>query len=228
MESALIYPDPALLDAPVVVKRLRTDQLRGLTTQEAARRLLAVGTNDIERLPPVPAWRKLVAQFRSPLIYLLFAALVASLAVWVVGGDAGGVAASVAALGLDASDGEHGGSADVDHVAAGGQGQQRVLVDAQLAGADEHHAMVQSLRGEGPIDPGDEPKGRATWSLKTSLASTTDRGIRFRVRCRPGSARTGCSRLARRLFGRCRHGRVGMPGVAVRRRHGNAACLMIG
>lgn len=68
--SALIDSDPALLDAPVVVERLRTDPEHGLTAQEAARRLGAVGANDVENVPPVPTWRKLVAQFRSPLIYL--------------------------------------------------------------------------------------------------------------------------------------------------------------
>ena len=37
----------------------------------------------------MPTWKKLVAQFRNPLIYLLFAALVASVAVWVVEGATG-------------------------------------------------------------------------------------------------------------------------------------------
>ncbi len=89
MESALVDPDPAILDAPVVVERLGTDPDHGLTAQEAARRLVAVGANDIESVPPVPTWKKLVAQFRSPLIYLLLAALVASVAVWVVEGATG-------------------------------------------------------------------------------------------------------------------------------------------
>jgi P-type Ca2+ transporter type 2C len=87
--SALTDPDPALLDAPIVVERLRTDPVHGLTTREATRRLVAVGANDIESVPPVPTWKKLIAQFRSPLIYLLFAALIASLGVWVVEGATG-------------------------------------------------------------------------------------------------------------------------------------------
>jgi len=87
--TALTDPDPALLDASVVVERLRTDPEHGLATEEAARRLVAVGPNDIEAVPPVPTWKKIVAQFRSPLIYLLFAALIASLAVWVVEGATG-------------------------------------------------------------------------------------------------------------------------------------------
>ncbi|MEE6178425.1 cation-translocating P-type ATPase [Mycobacterium sp. 050134] len=61
----------------------------GLTAQEAAQRLLEVGPNEIEGVPPAPVWQKVLAQFRSPLIYLLGAALVASLAVWVAEGAAG-------------------------------------------------------------------------------------------------------------------------------------------
>ncbi|MEE3067160.1 MAG: cation-translocating P-type ATPase [Actinomycetota bacterium] len=84
----LVEPDPALLDPPVVVQRLRTDSEAGLTAHEAARRLVAVGPNDIERVPPLARWKKIISQFRSPLIYLLLAALLASLAVWAIEGAA--------------------------------------------------------------------------------------------------------------------------------------------
>lgn len=86
---ALVEPDPALLDPPVVVQRLRTDPEAGLTAHEAARRLVAVGPNDIERVPPLPKWKKIVSQFRSPLIYLLLVALLASLVVWALEGADG-------------------------------------------------------------------------------------------------------------------------------------------
>lgn len=89
MDGALIRPDPALLDATAVVDKLRTDAGQGLTAAEAARRLAVAGANDITSVRPAPAWRKLLAQFRSPLIYLLLAALIASLAVWAVEGAAG-------------------------------------------------------------------------------------------------------------------------------------------
>ncbi|OBH48710.1 haloacid dehalogenase [Mycobacterium mantenii] len=89
MNATLVDPDPALLDAAAVVGKLHTDPDRGLTAAEAADRLAVVGANDIESVPPAPAWRRLLAQFRSPLIYLLFAALIASLAVWVVEGAGG-------------------------------------------------------------------------------------------------------------------------------------------
>lgn len=89
MVNPLTDPDPARLDSRSVVERLETDPERGLTAQEAARRLAEVGPNTVESVPPVPTWKKLVAQFRSPLIYLLLAALIASLAVWAVEGAIG-------------------------------------------------------------------------------------------------------------------------------------------
>lgn len=89
MASPLTDRDPARLDARTVAQRLGTDPERGLTTAEAARRLAAVGPNAVEGVPPVPTWRKLVAQFRSPLIYLLLAALIASLGVWAAEGATG-------------------------------------------------------------------------------------------------------------------------------------------
>ncbi|WP_322859621.1 cation-translocating P-type ATPase [Mycobacterium europaeum] len=89
MDAALLDPDPALLDAAAVVEKLCTDPQAGLTATEAARRLVIVGANDIESVPPPPAYRRLLVQFRSPLIYLLLAALVASLAVWAVEGAGG-------------------------------------------------------------------------------------------------------------------------------------------
>jgi hypothetical protein len=45
-------------------RALSTDLERGLTAEEA---------------PPVPIWRRILAQFRDPLIYLLLAAVVISL-----------------------------------------------------------------------------------------------------------------------------------------------------
>ena len=66
-----------------------TDPERGLTRDEAARRLEEVGPNAIDTVPPVPAWRKVLAQFRDPLIYLLLAAIAISLVAWVVEGAHG-------------------------------------------------------------------------------------------------------------------------------------------
>jgi magnesium-transporting ATPase (P-type) len=82
-------PDPTVTDAYEVARRLGTDPDSGLTSAEAARRLAADGPNELQAAEPVPGWRKLLAQFQDPLIYLLLAAIVVSLAAWVVEGADG-------------------------------------------------------------------------------------------------------------------------------------------
>jgi P-type Ca2+ transporter type 2C len=76
-------------DATAVVRRLVTDRERGLSTTEAARRLEEHGANALETAEAVPAWRKLLEQFRDPLVYLLVAAVVVSLVAWVLEGAEG-------------------------------------------------------------------------------------------------------------------------------------------
>ena len=49
--------DPSLLDARAVAQHLQTDPVRGLTGQEAARRLASGGANEIEGAPQTPEWR---------------------------------------------------------------------------------------------------------------------------------------------------------------------------
>ena len=88
MELA-VDSDPSLLDARAVAEHLQTDPVCGLTGQEAARRLASGGPNEIQGAPPTPEWRKLLEQFRDPLIYLLLAAIVISLVAWLVEGAHG-------------------------------------------------------------------------------------------------------------------------------------------
>jgi magnesium-transporting ATPase (P-type) len=83
------YAEPWLIDALEVARRLGTDPERGLSQPEAARRLATAGPNEIRSAPPVPLWRKLLAQFQDPLIYLLLAAVVVSAAAWVAEGADG-------------------------------------------------------------------------------------------------------------------------------------------
>ena len=89
MEQARFLDDPSVVDAAEVALSLGCDPEHGLTSAEAARRLAADGPNELRAVPPVPAWRRLVAQFRDPLIYLLLAAIAISLAAWFVEGRAG-------------------------------------------------------------------------------------------------------------------------------------------
>ena len=57
-----------------VVRRLDTDPERGLAAAEAARRLSACGPNALERAAPEPLWRRIVAQFKELVIWILLAA----------------------------------------------------------------------------------------------------------------------------------------------------------
>lgn len=66
------------VDAAVAEQILDTSG-RGLTTHEAAARLALHGPNRLEEEPPPSALAVLVRQFRSPLIYILLAAMVVTL-----------------------------------------------------------------------------------------------------------------------------------------------------
>src|SRR5688572_5121509 len=61
----------------------------GLTSQEAARRLSTDGPNELRSAPPRPAWRRMLAHFEDPLIYLLLGAAVIALIAWVIEGRHG-------------------------------------------------------------------------------------------------------------------------------------------
>ncbi len=81
--------EPWRRDAAEIAADLETDVRRGLSPAEAAARLARYGPNQLEAAERVPAWRKLLAQFQDPLIYLLIAAAVVSLAAWLIEGAEG-------------------------------------------------------------------------------------------------------------------------------------------
>ncbi|PWC06174.1 cation-translocating P-type ATPase [Mycetocola zhujimingii] len=90
MESLPKTPrDPSLAPSLELADQLGVDPTVGLTSDEAARRLAADGPNELRGKAPVPVWRKLLAQFEDPLIYLLLAAVAISLAAWIVEGAHG-------------------------------------------------------------------------------------------------------------------------------------------
>jgi Ca2+-transporting ATPase len=74
--------DPSVLEAAAVAKAAGADLEAGLTAQEAQRRLADNGPNELIATPRVAAWRRLLAQFQDPLIYLLLGAIAISLAAW--------------------------------------------------------------------------------------------------------------------------------------------------
>ena len=89
MIPLLTHVDWSTQEADSAVKVLKSDVIAGLTAQKAAARLSANGRNELQPEPPVPAWRRIAAQFQSPLIYLLLAAIAIALLAWGVEGFGG-------------------------------------------------------------------------------------------------------------------------------------------
>jgi Ca2+-transporting ATPase len=65
-----------------VVTALGSDATRGLASGEIPIRLGRHGRNEVPMAPPVPAWRRFLAQFRDVLTILLLAATAVSFAAW--------------------------------------------------------------------------------------------------------------------------------------------------
>ena len=87
--SPPLQGDPSVTDAAAVARALGADLERGLTAAEAERRLAEQGRNELRGAPPLPTWRRVLAHFQDPLIYLLLAAIVIALAAWFLEGRAG-------------------------------------------------------------------------------------------------------------------------------------------
>ena len=83
-EALLGEADPSLTSADDVAKALNVDPSQGLSEEEAKRRLAKFGPNELATAPPVPKWKKFLAQFQDPLVYLLLAATAISLVAWII------------------------------------------------------------------------------------------------------------------------------------------------
>ncbi len=81
--------DPSIKDADEMARVLGANLENGLAAQEASRRLLADGPNELHSAPRQPTWRRVLSHFQDPLIYLLLAAIVIALVAWVIEGLAG-------------------------------------------------------------------------------------------------------------------------------------------
>ena len=88
--SAADIGDVSVMEANAVAAALAVDVEHGLSAQEAARRLTVNGPNELRAAPRAPAWRRVLAQFQDPLIYLLLAAVAVALVAWWVERPAGG------------------------------------------------------------------------------------------------------------------------------------------
>ena len=89
MNQLTAQADWSLQNADAAISSVKSDVVAGLTAQDAADRLLEHGRNELQSEPPVSAWRRMLAQFQSPLIYLLLAAIAIALLAWGVEGFAG-------------------------------------------------------------------------------------------------------------------------------------------
>nr|KEP23952.1 haloacid dehalogenase [Georgenia sp. SUBG003] len=88
-ESGTQAHDPSVRDVEDVARELDADLSVGLASAEAARRLAADGPNTLRSRPPEPLWRKILAQFQDPLIYLLLVAVAISAVAWAAEGASG-------------------------------------------------------------------------------------------------------------------------------------------
>jgi len=78
--------DPSIKDVAEVAVALGADLEAGLTTQEATRRLAENGPNELRAVPGKSLWRRALAHFQDPLVYLLLVAIAIALAAWVIDG----------------------------------------------------------------------------------------------------------------------------------------------
>jgi magnesium-transporting ATPase (P-type) len=89
LSSEVPLAEPWLAEPEDVAAELGTHPGSGLTVAEAVERLRRFGPNRLDPTPPVPTWRKLLAQFADPLVYLLLAAVAISLVTWGIEGAHG-------------------------------------------------------------------------------------------------------------------------------------------
>ena len=87
--DTVVDGDPALIEIEELAAHFSTDLDRGLTSREAGQRLADEGPNELRAAPVIPRWRKLLRQFKDPLIYLLLGAVLVSSVVWLFEGRVG-------------------------------------------------------------------------------------------------------------------------------------------
>lgn len=78
-------PDtPSQQQVDDVLTLVQVDASTGLSSDEVAERRTVLGTNILDAAPPEPAWRKLLAQFKDPLVILLIVATAISITAWLI------------------------------------------------------------------------------------------------------------------------------------------------
>lgn len=74
--------DPSLAEISTVESSLNTNIEKGLAEDIAKARLEKYGKNELQSEPPTPKWKRFLAQFQDPLVYLLLVATVISVIAW--------------------------------------------------------------------------------------------------------------------------------------------------
>ena len=87
--SVAAITHPSQRESAEVVAELDVDVQQGLSADELLRRREFHGPNQLRQKPPVPLWKKVLAQFQDPLVYLLFVAMAISLVAWIAEGAQG-------------------------------------------------------------------------------------------------------------------------------------------
>jgi P-type Ca2+ transporter type 2C len=89
MDPGTPQDDPSLRSVDEVLRAVGATLEQGLCAEDAAGRRLKNGRNALHATPSVAAWRRVLAQFQDPLIYLLLAAIAIALVAWAVDGYQG-------------------------------------------------------------------------------------------------------------------------------------------
>ena len=76
------FSDAYRLTVSEVATALGVDVRRGLTHDDASARLASIGRNELTSAPTVPAWQRLLSQFRDVLVILLLVATTVSAVLW--------------------------------------------------------------------------------------------------------------------------------------------------
>ena len=76
--------DPSISEVATVERAMNTSIEHGLSSAEAQKRLEKFGPNALASKPKDPAWKRFLAQFQDPLVYLLLAATAISFAAWII------------------------------------------------------------------------------------------------------------------------------------------------
>lgn len=83
-EPIRAQPAPHRMPAVDVVAALQSDAARGLSRDEAQRRLAHYGPNELKSAPETPWWRRLLEQFQNVLVIILLVAILISVIEWLL------------------------------------------------------------------------------------------------------------------------------------------------